>query len=178
MKRFVLFALLLVSAAALFAAPVSEPDGDETSSDGLSRGFGRSYSDRPFGPGLFDGGETWNPVEITGTIEFIENRPILVADGKTYLIGAPMAMLYADEVEEGTEVVIRGQLVEGLSNDLVEYNVDGHITVEQVEIDGEVLSLDRFAMGRRGNSSFDDRRPFGEESQGGPRMNRMPRRTR
>ena len=101
----------------------------------------------PMGPAFADDEAVWNPVELTGTVGFLAEHPVLNVDGKTYLVSGP-AMMYAEELEEGTVVLVRGQLVEDLSNELVQYNVDGRIMVEQAEINGEVVNLSGPGIGR------------------------------
>lgn len=115
MKRTALFLVMIVSAAALFA-----------------NGTGEAPADPP-----------WNPIEITGTISVENDYPILTSGGTTYLLGAPRAAWYLDEIEEGQELTVRGHLVEEPRID-VEVAFDQHVLVDQVVLDGDVYPI---AMG-------------------------------
>lgn len=116
MKRIALVGLMLATAAALFANGANEIDRDPV----------------------------WNPVEITGTVSIVDDYPVLTARGTTYLLGAPRAAWYIDEIEDGQTITIRGHLVEEPRVE-VDIEVDAHIAVDQAVVEGEV-----FALGFRG----------------------------
>jgi hypothetical protein len=70
MKRTALAVVMMVSAVALFANGAQENDWEPT----------------------------WNPVEMTGTVSIVDDYPVLAANGRTYLLGAPRAAWYLGEV--------------------------------------------------------------------------------
>lgn len=122
MKRTVLMAVMMVSAVALFANGAQEPPREPV----------------------------WNPVEITGTVSVVDDYPVLTAGGQTYLLGAPRAAWYLDEIEEGQTITVRGHLVDDPAID-VDVETDAHIAVDQAVVDGEVYPIGRAAaFGRRG----------------------------
>ena len=129
MKRTAFVLLLAVSATALFATGAAEAPG--------KTGFDEDFT-RP-------ADAVFTSVELTGTVEMVDDHAVLTADGKTYLLAIPRIAWYADEVADGTVVTISGNLVEGVTHDEVDFDGNGHITVQQVEIDGEV-----FAVGNQG----------------------------
>lgn len=121
MKRIALIGLMLAIAGALFANGASEIDREPV----------------------------WNPVELTGTISIVDDYPVLTARGTTYLLGAPRAAWYVDEIEDGQTITVRGHLVEEPRVE-VDIEVDAHIAVDQAVVDGEVIALGfrGAAMGR------------------------------
>jgi hypothetical protein len=169
MKRTALIVLMVLSAAALFAngnAEARAADGDTTSPE-WSRG-GRAF-DEDFTP---PADVTLTPVELTGTIEIVDDHAILTADGATYLLTIPRIAWYADEVADGTEVTVRGNLTDAaIAHDEVDFDGDGHIMVDEVEIDGEVYAVGpggRFDMAQGGIRGADRGRPTDDGRFGGP----------
>ena len=162
MKRTALVLLLAVSATALFAAGSAEAPG---TADMTGPEWARSKTgfDEDFTP---PADAVFTSIELTGTIEMVDDHAVLTADGKTYLLAIPRISWYADEVADGTVVTISGNLVEGVTHDEVDFDGDGHITVQQVEIDGEVFAVGNqggrggmgggFDVAQRGNFADDD----------------------
>ena len=149
MKRTALILLMVLSAAALFANGNAEAEADAP--DGTAREWSRSG--RAFDEDFVPPEEpVWNPVELTGTVELVDDHAVLTADGDTYLLTIPRLAWYADEVEEGSVITVRGQLTDSdVVHENVEFDGDGHILVQQVEIDGEVYVIGpgpRAAMAR------------------------------
>ena len=146
MKRTALVLLLVVSATALFATGAAEAPG-------------RAGFDGDFTP---PADAVFTSIELTGTVEMVDDHAVLTADGKTYLLAIPRIAWYADEVADGSVITVSGNLVEGVTHDEVDFDGDGHITVQQVEIDGETLVVGnqggqggRFDVATRGNFADD-----------------------
>lgn len=137
MKRAILVVFMVASAAALFANGNAEAPGtqDFTGPDATRSRLGYDEDFTP--PADMD----LTPVEITGTIEIVDEHAVLTADGKTYLLAIPRIAWYADEVENGSEITVTGSLVDDPARDVVEFDGDGHILVDQVEINGEVFDV-------------------------------------
>lgn len=122
MKRTVLMAAMMVSAVALFANGAQEGPREPV----------------------------WNPVEITGTVSVVDDYPVLTADGETYLLGAPRAAWYLDEIDDGQTITVRGHLVDEPAVE-VDVETDAHIAVDQAIVDGQVYPIGRMgAFGGRG----------------------------
>ena len=144
MKRTILMVVMLASAVALFANGARETDREPV----------------------------WNPVEVTGTVSVVDGYIVLDADGTTYLLGAPRAAWYVDELEEGQTITIRGQLIEDPVAE-VELDVDAHIRVDQAVVDGEAYRIGQMGfmpgpsrmagprMAERPYGGLDGERPFG-----------------
>ena len=121
MKRTALAVVMMVSAVALFANGAQENDWEPT----------------------------WNPVEMTGTVSIVDDYPVLTANGRTYLLGAPRAAWYLDEVEDGQSITVRGHLIDEPAVE-VDVETDAHIAVDQAVVDGEVYPIGRMAAFGRG----------------------------
>lgn len=159
MKRIALVFLMAASATALFAngSPEAPGTADMTGPDWARSRTGFDGDFTPPADAVF------TAVELTGTVEMVDDHAVLTADGKTYLLAIPRIAWYADEVADGTVITVSGNLVEGVTHDEVDFDGDGHIAVQQVEIDGEVLTLGgiggpagRFDVATRGNFADDD----------------------
>jgi len=137
MKRTILVLLMVASAAALFANGNAERPGaaDLTGPDTLRS---RAAFDEDFTPPT---DAVFTDVELTGTVEIVDGRAILTADGMTYLLAVPRIAWYEDEIEDGAVITVNGSLVEGVDHDQVDFEGDGYIAVDTVEINGEVLAL-------------------------------------
>lgn len=127
MKRTVFALLMVAGAVALFANGNAEAP---------------NAGDRDFGP---PADAEFTPIELTGTVSIVDGHAVLTADGQTYLLAIPRIAWYADAVADGTAITVTGHLVLGVEHDQVNFDGDGYIAVQQVEIDGEV-----FALGGRG----------------------------
>lgn len=137
MKRAIMVVFMVASAAALFANGNAEAPGTEDFT-GPEATRSRLGFDEDFTP---PADMDLTPVEITGTVEIVDGHAVLTADGKTYLLAIPRITWYADEVENGSEITVTGSLVDDPVRDVVEFDGDGHILVEQVEINGQVFDV-------------------------------------
>ena len=135
MKRYMVLVLMMVSAAALFANGAGE------------------QSERPL--------VTGEEIELTGTLEFVDGHPVLNADGSTYLLGAPRAGWYVDQIEEGGTITVEGYLQEEPVGPTTDVASDGHVAVTSATYNGEEISFENGmpggARGRMGSWNEDDR---------------------
>ncbi len=174
MKRTALIVLMVLSAAALFANGNSEAAADAAADGSAAQEWtrgGRAF-DEDFTP---PEDVTLTPIELTGTVEIVDDHAVLTANGESYLLTVPRIAWYADQIEDDTVVTVRGQLTDAdVTHDQVDFDGDGHILVDEVEIDGEVYAIGpggRFDMAQGGFRGADrgfnpEDRPFGGRAVG------------
>ena len=124
MKRYMVMALMMASAAALFAHGAGE------------------YSARPAAVG--------DPIELSGTLEFIDGHPVLETGDATYLLGAPRARWYEGELQAGGSMTVEGTLRSEPVGPTTGIEVDGHVAVSSATYEGEDLTVSKGPAGVRG----------------------------
>jgi hypothetical protein len=169
MKRYMVLVLMMVSAAALFA----NGTGEETDASFGARGRGPAgLENRAVATG--------DPIELEGTLEFVDGHPVLNTGDSAYLLGAPRAGWYANTVEEGGDLSVAGTLRSEPVGPASEMDVDGHVAVTSATYDGQELSIAKgpseLSNGRFG-ARADDRGPTDRRGQA-PGRGRAPSRGR
>jgi len=109
MKRIALVFLMAASATALFATGVAEAPGSADMT-GPEWTRGRTGFDGGFAP---PADAVFTSIELTGTVEMMDDHAVLTADGKTYLLAIPRIAWYADDVADGTVITVSGNLGDG-----------------------------------------------------------------
>lgn len=157
MKKTLVILITALTAATIFAAGQKEDDS-------------QSYFDRDY-----------EEVSLTGTLEEVDGWPALSADGKTYLVMAPMYRFNNDTLPFGEKVSLTGIITQpgpwGRFNIEEQENVDGHFMVRTAEYNGETIDLGEFHPmgpgGFRGTPMMRGRAQggyMGPDSRGGRRM--------
>jgi len=130
MKRYMVLALMMVSAVALFANGTGElPARQDAVGD---------------------------PIELSGTLEFVDGHPVLDTGDATYLLGAPRARWYEGELEAGGTMTVEGILQAEPVGPTTGLEVDGHVAVAAATYEGEDLAVADGPAGSRGARFADD----------------------
>ena len=124
MKRYTVLVLMMVSAAALFANGTGEFPARQSS--------------------------VGDPIELSGTLEFVDGHPVLDTGDATYLLGAPRARWYEGELEAGGTMTVEGILQTEPVGPTAGLDVDGHVAVAAATYEGEDLTVADGPMGARG----------------------------
>lgn len=100
-------------------------------------------------------------VTVTGTIEYRDGYPVLVAGDDVYSIGTRRGGRYADDLEEGMELTVSGEKIDALDDS--RSGADYHIFVSTAEADGETIEFDD----ARGRTAADGSFEMAAGSRGG-----------
>lgn len=89
-------------------------------------------------------------VTLTGTVEYRDQYPVLVADGTAYSLSTRGGGWYADDLKEGMELTVAGDRIEALDDS--PSGADYHLFVATATADGETIEFD--APGNRRGGAY------------------------